>query len=176
MLQRLRLFMYNYLVKKRLKTHKVVHEIKNLKNATTIGILFNGTNEDVMPIINSYVKVLEQQKKKVTTLGFIDTNHPIDALNVNTFARKQVNWLFIPNHPVPLDFLEKPFDILINIFLEESATLEYISTFSKAKFRVGPYFSGKNNCFDFMLNGGDSIASFIQQIHHYLEIIDNNGH
>ncbi len=175
MLQNLRLSLYQQHLTEQLRKHHVDHKILSFQQAKHIGILFDGTDESHIPTINQYVELLEKGGKNVSLLCFIDAVRAMESLAFPTFSRKETNWYFQPTSHEALTFVDKKFDVLINAFLQESLVLEYISTFSKAQFRVGPYLKDKQHCFDFMINiGQGSLDDFMKNTLHYLKMFDSS--
>lgn len=176
MWQSIQLFFYRYFMQKRLKEHQVTHEVVNLHQAKEVGILFDATNEQNVIWVRRLMEDLEKSKKKVSILGFINSSHANEQTAYPCFSRKETNWYMQPVHFMPNDFSEKKFDILINAFIQPTETLEYISTFSNARFRVGCFADDKTHCYDLMINlkDTDTLPEFIQKALHYLQIINNN--
>ncbi len=155
MFRNLRRYFYQYFLNKELKHFTREAEVTNLKEAQYIGILFNATDGTNLSIIRDYVKKLTQQKKKVKVLAFVDEKNPNTDLEFKVFSRKNINWHLNPKGDEVQSFMKEPFDLLVNAFLEESEPMEYIAAFSKAKFKVGPYFADKTYCFDMMISKGE---------------------
>ncbi len=168
-------YLFNYFLKNRLEEHQVAHHFVNLAESERIGILFDSTNEDNIPIIINYVKKLEKARKQVKLLGFIDSNRAAtDNLNYDTFSRRNITWYFKPVNGKTDHFTDYKFDILINASLGDIPPLEYITTFSQARFRVGPYDAEKMHCYDLMINPtNDSLESYIDEVHYFLETINS---
>jgi len=176
MWQSIQLFFYRYFMQKRLKAHHVTHEVVNLHQANEVGILFDATNEQNIIWIRRLTEALEKRKKKVSILGFVNSKHPNEQIAYPCFSLKDTNWYLHPVQYMPVYFCEKKFDILINAFVHPVETLEYISTFSNARFRVGCFADDKTHCYDLMINlkESDSLSEFLNNTLHYLQIINNN--
>ena len=174
MLNRLQQFFYSHHLKKRLKRHGVRHQVVNFQRATYIGIVFDATDEQNVVIVHDYVHKLKKRKLKVSMLGFVDASKMSENMSYMAFSRKEINWYRKPSHHMPVEFTGKEFDILINAHTIASAPLEYIATFSNARFRVGPYLEDdKTHCFDFMIRtSSDDLADFLEEVDYYLEILD----
>ncbi len=174
MLQKLQDFFYAQHLQSRLKKHIVRHQVVNFQRAKFIGILFDGTDEYNVTAVVNYVHKLKKRKLKVSMLGFVDAKRMTENMSYMAFSRKEINWYKKPTHHMPVEFTGKEFDILINAHTMESAPLEYIATFSNAKFRVGPYLEdNKTHCFDFMIRtSNDDLTDFLEEVDHYLEILD----
>ncbi len=170
----IRTYLFNYFLQNRLEEHQVAHNFVNLSDSERIGILFDSTDADNIPIIINYVKKLEKARKQVKLLGFIDSNRAAtDNLNYDTFSRRNINWYSKPVNGKTEHFIDYKFDILINASLGDIPPLEYITTFSQARFRVGPYYADKTHCYDLMINPtDDSLESYIKEVHHFLETIN----
>jgi len=174
MLNRLQQFFYSHHLKNRLKRHGVRHQVVNFQRAKYIGIVFDGTDEQNIVTVHNYVHKLKKRELKVSMLGFVDASNMTENMSYMAFSRKEINWYHKPSHHKPVEFTGKEFDILINAHTQESAPLEYIATFSNAKFRVGPYLEDdKAHCFDFMIRTkSDDLEDFLEEVDHYLEILD----
>ncbi|MGB1205661.1 MAG: DUF6913 domain-containing protein [Chitinophagales bacterium] len=171
MFQQIRLAIYNYLLQSQLKKQQQKHEFVSFSDAKKIGVLFDITEEENIPIISQYVQQLEKQQKKVKLLGFVDASAANESLMFSSFSRKNTNFFFVPKGNIVETFMEQHFDILICAFLTDSPSLEYISTLSEAKFRVGPHLANKEYCFDLMMNhDNDSIKDFLDKLHPYLNM------
>lgn len=174
MFNKLKKFFYFQHLKNRLKKHAVNHQVVNFQRAKYIGIAFDGTDEHDVTTVLNYVHKLKKRKLKVNMLGYVDAKTMTENMSYMAFSRKEINWYEKPSHHMPLEFTGKEFDILINAHMTESAPLEYIATFSNAKFRVGPYLEDeKTYCFDFMIRTkSDDLEDFLEEVDHYLEILD----
>lgn len=127
----------------------------SINNAKTIGILFNATHQISFDIVKEMVKDLSVRKNKIEVLGFVDSKNLIDHYlyrkGFEFFTHKQLNWYYKPIEENVNSFIEKKFDILINLSLDEPYPIQYIAALSKAKFKVGKY-STENECLDFMID------------------------
>ncbi len=115
--------------------------------------------------------------KKVSVLGYLDFKHIDGHPGHPYFCRKDLNWYGKPlNNYQIRDFIESPFDLLMNIFDEIVPPLEYIACHSPAKCRIGKYFANKEFCNDIMVDIGTNpkgIEKLSGQILHYAKMINN---
>ena len=127
----------------------------NIKEAKTIGILFNATHQISFEIVKAFVKDLSMKKKAVDILGFVDSKQLIDHYlyrkGFDFFTRSQLNWYYKPIVPNVEKFIVKPFDLLIDLSLDDPFPIHYIIACSLAKFKVGRYYEGQE-CLDFMID------------------------
>lgn len=154
------------------KTHRK-RAVFNFDTASTVGIIFNATSEESYTITKEFVKFLESKKLKVERLGFVDNKELRDFYKqtptAKYFSKKNINWYGKPKSPDVDEFINKEFDILIDLSLIDEYPIIYISSLSKAKFKVGR-FSGKAEFLDFMIDISENPTHkfLIEQIKRYL--------
>lgn len=120
-----------------------VRKTPDIKKVEKIGILFDCSKPEYVVTINRFAKSLKQMDKKVELLGFFDSNKEFE-FGFPYFNKKKLNWYLKPSGFQVEHFTHKEFDILINAYLHDSLPLEYISSMSQAKFRIGRYQEEKN--------------------------------
>jgi len=138
-----------------LRKNKRQVNVCNINNAKTIGILFNATHQISFDIVKEMVKNIANKENKIEVLGYVDSKNLIDHYlyrkGFDFFTHKQLNWYYKPVDETVHSFIEKKFDILINLSLDEPYPIQYIVALSKAKFKVGKYSQG-NEYLDFMID------------------------
>lgn len=151
----------------------------NISTASTIGILYNATNRTEAELVKKFIQHLKEERKEVLSLGFIDSKDASDMvtphLNYSYFDRSNLSKTMVPQGTDVQNFINKPFSILIDLNIGECFPLEYISSLSIAKFKVGAEGSYKNNVCDMLIDLGDKqqVDFLIIQIRHYLNMIKN---
>ena len=164
-IQRIRLFFYNFFLRRRLKAYQIKRQIVAFEHATSIGILFPTQISGNTSFISEYEKMLSKKQKKITTLAYLNKKEKDVNFPFQHFSNKEINWAFCPKGAAVTTFMQQPFDILITIATESSIILEYISTLSKANLRVGPY-TENTYAYDLMIDVADknNIKKFIQEV------------
>lgn len=167
-------YFYAGALRDKLKDTKPAHAITNLKDAKSVGIVYDSTNPANDAIITEFAGLLRNQGKTVEVLGFINDAKPITKPDVPSFNRKGLNWAQVPTDEKALQFAGKNFDLLLACFTTESLPLEYISSTSKARWRVGHYNPAKTECYDMMINMGDKtdLPYFLDQASNFLNKIE----
>ena len=126
----------------------------NLRKAKSIGVLFDATQPYGFEIIKDLVKELSAHAE-VMVLGFVDSKQMIDHYlyrkGFEFFTRNHLNWYDKPQSEAVNDFINKEFDILLNLSLEICYPVKYIFALSKAKFKAGRYMEDETIA-DFMIN------------------------
>jgi hypothetical protein len=110
----------------------------NINDAKKIGIIFNATHLISFEIIRNFVKELSQKKISVNALGYVNSK------GFNFFTKSNLNWFNKPVTDTVEEFINIPFDILINLCLEEYYPIHYVVALSISTFKVGKYFKEPN--------------------------------
>lgn len=178
MLSSFRLKIAKFLLKKKLKsTQRKVRAI-GLDKATEIGILYNATNRMEYESVKKLVNFLIEERKKVSTLGYINSKKGAEMmtphLHFHYFDNNHLSNFFIPKNNEIDTFINSPFQILIDLTLTDNFPLQFISTLSKARFKVGATGNYRDEICDLTiaLKDNKSIDQLILQLKHYLKMIN----
>lgn len=148
----------------------------DFKHAQTIGLLFDATELVDRELVLKFAEDLEKSGKKVHLLGFFKQKSGTENSSFASFNLKSLDFKWLPTKSKDVqDFMQRELDILINLSLVETEPLEYISAFSKAKFRVGPS-TQRTECYEMMidLENKTNIKSFIKQVVLFLETMNSS--
>jgi len=164
------------LTKKQRNLHRA-KEVHNFDTARNIGVIFSLEKEESFDVTNQFLNFLAGKKIKVYALGYVPQKEipPKLAPNskINLFTRKDLNWYYMPTHPIVNQFTEQEFDILIDLSDYTLWPLKFVNNLSRARFKVGKEANdGKN--YDMMLKIGEDqdLQYFIEQIKYYLSRIN----
>lgn len=176
----------HYLLDKGVNSLTRSKKLVSINSATSIGILFELTDDSVYYAIQNYFQKLQEKKIKVKALGYASnklvTNKFLPVLSFDFFDEKQINWFFIPKAPCIQDFVETDFDICINISSDDVFPLKYIAANSRARLKVGAYskdlpaeqYKKLSSIYDIIMlseENRDQIT-FLDNIHEYLMILN----
>lgn len=175
MIQKIKSLFHRYFLKKELKFHQSERNVMTLDTAKEIGIIFYANSPDDTNVINQLANYLKEQKKKVNILAFYNSKKTALNFNFPYFNKKDINWHFEPVSQNVTEFIQKKFDILINLVVGDCPPLEYVSALSNAKFRMGKYENDKMYCADMMidLGGKTDIAFLAEQVKRYLVMMNS---
>lgn len=154
--------------------------LTNFADAKQVGILYVVNDVPDFEVVEAFVGRLQKEHKEVKALGFVRNKNLIGRflprLSYDFFSRRDLTWYNKPIHEKVKDFIAKEFDILIDLSLQDFFPMKYISGLSKAKCRVGRYTEANTDYYDLMLDAkpGITAEAFIEQIYHYLSIINRN--
>jgi hypothetical protein len=127
----------------------------NIHKAKTLGILFNATQQASFEIVKEMVKDLSSKDNDIEVLGYVDSKQMIDQYlyrkGFEFFTKNQLNWYYKPMPDNIEVFIKKPFDLLIDLSLDNPFPIRYIMTCSIAKFKAGRYLAGQDYL-DFMID------------------------
>ena len=159
------------------KLHRERVAIK-LKDARSIGIVFNMQSEEEYAAIGNFVRQLQQSGQKVWVLGYSKTRHtPVyfsPKLSYDLILRGDVNFFMLPRARFIPQFIEQDFDILFDLRSANELPLAYVVELSKARFKVGSGKSGQFGPYDIQIEASQEMTTpaLIDQMVYYIDTID----
>lgn len=158
-------------------------EICNLDLAQTVGVIFSANSQESYDRASKFANFMINTKEiQVFALGYVDNKQMLkffsDKRGFKFFSSKNCNWYGKPKNPSVDFFIDKQFDILIDLSLEHSFPIEYIVSLSKSKLKVGRFEERKDHIYDFMIDVSKqpTLDNLINQIELYLSIVNVNIH
>ncbi len=171
-IKQIRRNLYGFLLKRKLAKVKTQREVINLEDANFIGMLYNAFDPENTIIVGRLADNLRREGKKVSLLGFVNGQNKDFGDEKEFFNKKEVNWMQVPTSTKVNKFIKTDFDILINAWIGEELSLEYIAALSNAKYRVGQYRPEVTYCNEMMIQIPEKkeLQYLIDQISHYLNV------
>ena len=160
-----------------LKTNMRAKEACNLKDAKSIGILYDATSEEQIKVIKPFVTYFFDLKKDVKALGFVNSKQlsycHVPKLQYDFFYKKDLNWYYKPQNYIIDNFIKKEYDILINLCDSSVIPIKYLVASSIAHFKIGIY-EENYEIYDLMLSLKDdkSMEKLMYEIKHYINLIN----
>jgi hypothetical protein len=161
------------------KRSKRIVKAFSIEKASTIGVIYNATNRDTAETVKKFIQYLKEERKEVLSIGFIDSKDSSalveSHLNYTYFDKRDLSKSFVPKGSVVENFMNKPFSILIDLNADPCFPIEYISTLSVAKFKVGAKGMYHDRVCDLVIDIKENkkLNFFIIQLKHYLKMIKN---
>lgn len=167
------------ILKRKLKNRKRNKSIFNFETSQLIGVVFKTDNQSDFEFVKKFLQFLAEQNNKVVALCYVDAKKVPDYYllrkGFNFFSRNDLNFFFLPKTQSIVDFVERPFDILIDLSTDNNFPLNFISSLSKAKLKIGKL-QRSRNCFDVMIDTSknNNVQSLIEQIKHYVPVLSGS--
>lgn len=127
-------FILKKIVKKNLLNDKA---IINDEKINSVGLILD---EEQFPLLNQIIMELGNvgiSKNQIEVLGFKGKINKNETFGFPVFSYKNISLNGSINDIHAKDFINKPFELLINFYESEKAALMKVSISSKAKFKVG---------------------------------------
>lgn len=169
-------FFYSRL-QKNVKQNKVI-DFK-FDEVKSIGIIFDENSKQINSLINS---ISTEFKSKSGVISIYELAYNVDDLNkpdqigIPTvyFTDADLNWYGKPKFKDVENFINTPFDLLINLASNDTWAIKFCVMPSKAKFKVGKL-EGNDDVYDFMIDLSKDISTtnFHKLILDYLRIINS---
>lgn len=168
----------NYLLSQEIKSLRREKAFLNLEDAKTIGIVFDATSNENFMLVKKYISYLKDMKKRVKGIGFYNQKEvPLmtySKLEYDFFSLKDLSWNNSPNNVYVTNFIEDKYDVLLDLNINDLFPLRYISSLSKARFKVGMKSDRNTSIFDMMIEVQDTtnLKYFLRNMDTYLFIIN----
>ena len=179
MLKKIKKTIGEFLLKRRVKKHNRVREVKNLLECKSILILACEPEDMSGMFTSEFVMYLKGLEKEVVTLLLPERKKNIDKSygpDIKLVESSDLNLFYIPNNPVIQEQINRNFDLLIDLSLSNRFTLKYIHALSQAKFKVGAAVNYKNQFSDLTIDvkNNPTVEYLLTQLKHYLTNINKD--
>lgn len=177
-LKRWRIKAGKYFLNKMLPLVKRNIHFESFAKVKSIGIVFNATDKEEFELVKRYVRYLKECDKKVKAIGFFNSDKVPELtytkLEWDFFTLKDLSWNYIPNKNFIDNFINEEYDLLIDLNVHSDFPLHYISTLSKARFKIGQY--QPNVDFDLMIEMPQEkgLKFYLRSIDQYLQLLNTN--
>ena len=167
----------NFRFQKDLEKVRFQRQAVGFDEAKKIGLLYDATDEGDFEAIKAYLKGVRKEQKEVYALGYVDKKElprsQFAQYGIDFFTRKDLGWNMIPGNLTVNNFINEPYDIVVNLAVNSCFPLRYITAVSHARFRVGRFDKRNTYCYDLMLNTRDDIGiqELLVQVENYLRLI-----
>ncbi|MBN1115854.1 MAG: hypothetical protein JXA77_01520 [Bacteroidales bacterium] len=137
----------SYVLRKSIKSQSRKVKACSIQEAKSIGLMYDATDLVSFEVVKDLVKQLSKKDNEIMVLGYVDSKQMIDHYlyrkGFEFFTRNHLNWYQKPQCDAVDTFINKEFDLLINLNLEETYPVKYILAMSKAKFKTGVFTEGQ---------------------------------
>jgi hypothetical protein len=154
----------------------------NFKNVKNIGIVWDASRPLEFASLNRFHQRMQDIKIDVAILGYYPGKNLPDQYTAIRYLRcirkNEVNSFYHADSFESKSFIRNPFDILIDINFNKLFPLFYVTSMSKARFKVGLFdHETSESPFDLMMEIKNpvDIDSYLVQVIQYLEMINNKS-
>lgn len=143
----------------------------------SVGVIFDASDEHKYKRAAHLIGYLKTHHKEVFAIGYIsfkEVPHYADiTLSYNYLLKKDISWYNFPQAKFTEDFLNKDFDLLIDLNFENIPVLRTLVMSSLAHCKIGLNQGDDTEILDFMLEGipRNDINLFLKEMLKYLELI-----
>ena len=171
---------HRLIIKRKTKGKEQIREFIGLDHARSVAVLYMANKKENVEKVKAFGQKIADMNKDIHMLGLLP-NKKLESLKeaypgMRFISKNELSWYKVPKNLPSSRFIKNDFDILINLYLKESLPLQYISSLSKAKFRIGHYREKNLYCNDFLidLNGAKDLDSLIELVEYFISKKQND--
>lgn len=162
-------FILKKIVKKKLLNNKAVI---NDEKISSVGLLLD---EEQFSVLNQLITELVNvgiSRNQIEILGFKGKINKNESFDFPVFCYQNITLNGVIENSYVSDFINRPFELLINFYKSEKAALMKVSVISKAKFKVG-FGSVDTRVNDFIIHTDSAdYKVFLNELFKYLKILN----
>jgi hypothetical protein len=166
-------------LKKKLAGVKRKKSFTNFLNVKRIGIVWDASCMDDFNYLSGFNQKMSALNIMVDILGYFPGKELPDKYTavryLKCFKKNDINLFYTPVSNEVFEFIDTPFDILIDLNFKKHFPLSYVTSLSSAKFKVGLFEEdAEKSPFDLMMEikSSSGIENYISQVIYYLEMIN----
>lgn len=161
MLNELKKILILFIIRRNTLKTKLTGSQVSVYNAKKVGIIAVVDSKEKFELLVKFKKTLESYGPKVSVLGFAPFKIIPDYFNtqmqIEVFSIKEVNIFGIPRGDRVRHFINKEFDMLIDLTIEEIVPMYYLAGMSKAILKAGKYREQLKETYDIMIHTGEEM-------------------
>lgn len=177
MLENIKNYLGNFVLKSMMKAKKSKNQFVPFDIANDIGILYNADDIQNENKVQQFATDLRNEGKKVVLMGFINAKElpakRIPQINNDYYWKGKLTFFNLPDTNKIGPFPNISFDILFNIYHDETISLQGLSVMSKAKYQLGAQMNLATQIFDMTIDTGSNkdVYYLAKQMEFYLKAI-----
>jgi hypothetical protein len=146
----------------------------------SVGIIYDASLEENYRQITLLVKDLQQDQKKIKTLGFVTQKKMPDycfpKLTFEFCNKKSFGWNQKPLFQNVKDFIGFKYDVLIDLTPSSFHHVKYLVAISESRMRSGIFADKYVKLYDLMLqvDENNTLKQNIEHVFYYLKMINND--
>ena len=152
----------------------------NVHEYRSVGVLYHCDSEETHKKVKVFVDFLRKEigVRDVMAMAFVDEkeipSYLIAKLNFVQICRKDLDWKMMPRGNEVANFITEPFDVLIDLSLEDVLPIQYMVAGSRAAFKVGRKEGLNEELNDMLIDmaGSKSLSQYINHVNKYLHMLN----
>jgi hypothetical protein len=151
----------------------------NISEVKTVGISFEFTTAEDFELLRKYINYLREQKKKVKALGYYSTKEEpavqYSKVEFDFYGKKTLDWTGRASGHIVQNFIDEPFDLLLDLNDGKSFALYCIGGLSRASFKIGRFEEDGEHLHDLLIDSPaeKGLKYFLRQVDTYLQLINS---
>lgn len=168
MWDKIKLFLFNFKIRKDLSINKSYRQMTNLNDAKKIGIVFEVMDSNDLNEVHQFKNELRNAGKEVEIFGYINSDEQREEFFL--LSNKDLNWYGYPSKPQAFVFSKNNLDIIFGIYTNSNSPLNAIFANSNAKLRIGAFQSSEYDLFDVIVEvkNGRNTKNIIKALSDFL--------
>ena len=148
-----------------------------LEDAKSIGVIFHAVHPPDYNAVDDLISKLCKEGKKMVSVGLVPhrnkPEHLVPKLNMHFFCPDDFSWNLKIKKQAIQQFVDEPFDILLDLTPSSLFFAKYLAGLSNARFKVGPYRADQTDFYDLMIEkkAEATLQEYIKHCLHYLQIL-----
>jgi hypothetical protein len=154
----------------------------NLNEVKNIGIVWDASKTDDFACLSRFFQKMHESKTDVKIMGYYPgknlPNQYTAIRFLSVIKKDELNFFYHPVTRETMAFINNHFDILIDLNFNKLLPLQYISSLSNARLKVGLFEKETvNTPFDLMMEVKHpvNIENYLDQVIHYLGMINSGS-
>jgi hypothetical protein len=152
----------------------------NLDQVKNIGIVWDASKTEDFACLSKFYQKMNENKTDVKVIGYFPGNNLPNQYTairyLSVIKNEELNIFYHPVSSESNSFINKRFDVLIDLNFTKLLPLHYISSLSHAGLKVGIFEpETKNSPYDLMLELKKpvNVEDYLNQVMHYLGMINS---
>ena len=156
-----------YKTKLYLKSNKTPRVNLSYRKAISIGVIFTVEDRKKHDQIKEFIRKLEQDGKQVKALGYLAPNQENYEFLFDFFTYREISFWGSITASSALTFADTAFDFLIYIDVNPNELILNLVAKSRAKCRVGKFWTDKEAFFEMMVESNGNTKALIDALYQY---------
>lgn len=167
----MRLKFLQYRTKSYLKSNKTPRYNLSYKKAVSIGVIFSVEDKSKHEAVKEFIRKLEHDGKQVKVMAYLPPDQQNYDFLFDIFTKREISFWGNITASNALLFADTSFDFLVYLDLLPNPLILNLIAKSKAKCRIGKFYSEGAPFFEMMIETDGNTKLLIDQVYKYTSAI-----